>query len=1734
MLSFVHFTIFCVFVYSQQEKFDENKYEIFESSNTDKQKFFKFDQKKWNNIRYRIEQNLPLYEEKVSTTTIPPVVTPTTIEFIEGTQLTISGRKLIGMQVKSVQYPDKPEYNRSDISMNQELQVAIRGKVGNNVDVNIDIDDTQPDKRDILILYRGEGVEAQPGAVGYKAKPGAFIQEAAFGDIQLSLPNTEFVGYSRQVFGLKVTAQYNQARLYLIASQSKGNFETKRFTGKTEFERKILFDTSYKRRKYYDLSFNGKYKPKKDTVEVYLDTLEPSRDPFTLRTLTGVGFQVSTFTYTGNFEKLALGRDYVIDYTKGIITFNIPNKNIQPNWVIIVNYIDEQKDIPLNTLLGTNNYVILKDKDELEEITWELKNRYDIGRTNIVRDDTTGNFLLKITDKSNRILDPAVDKIQPGDKPIPVYQSVNLGDIIVDFENGEFYFLSQKPFADDCYYKTPISRYNILVEYRYRSKTYFLKPFIVPYSEQVTINGKVKQRNIDYWIDYDSGFITFLKEEEITESSIIEVSYEYSMLGLQSGETIAGARLEIPLAKNLFVGSSWIGTIPSKGSSVPDVRSTPSSLQVWEADTRLVDFKIPFMPLQINSFSGEYAESEKNPNIWDKAIIENMEGITLEDNVSTYRHLWFYSSCSDVYIPARYDTSTDKLIGGELNWENEDVKVTEINPNKDTTVDKQQVLRINYDLYKSSEVAMVYQFSKIGLDFTKKLYIEADIYSDGKGGQLYLDLGQVSEDIDYDGVLDTEDKNKNGVLDIDEDEGFEYNIGSTEYKINASNGKLDSEDLDGDNALNTFDKLAGTYKIADLNFTGWISTRVVVEITDKKIWSSVKHLRLRVKGHKKSGVIKIARISVLGNKFEVLTSTTTRIYAVNNENNKEYQKLTELKDYSSIYGTQFEEKNFEQSLAIEYNFNTTNSSSVVSLLYTRAINFTYHHKLNFFLFNKTANDVIFKIRAYTDNKSYFEYSTSTLNLPLGQWVKFTIDQVDLNYDNIPDEWDIKDDNITGGLCKRVGNASLQAITKIEIIIENPSYLPQKGIIYVNDIYLSDSWKRKGIARKLELNMSIPRWINFGGKTRSVDRNFETFTSAITNQDNITNTGYLNFVRLNYIPMNFQGKQEQTITPSAIESGDLVSTIDEGKKIYTEGSFDTSINISKLPQLGFNYTKSLSSTTALARTDMRDSYRTSLSYKNPLSKYIPLESISVRYGEEKFLLYPWKVNFSTYTIVPTVDNTRNISLNFPFNFWNLLNLNFSLGTGHTFTELRIFNKRIDDDLIVPQLTNNDIWDYYTKLTFFSFYNLQKTYEMYYTSYSVVISSYEKRTEWNTDLNSTFNIIPFFKPNFGYKINVVEDYNYSASTKTKDVSRNTTGSASVSFMPKDIFNIKPIQSLRLYYNFSLTAGDKYEKLPKDFPMIDFYNMKKLDLLWYQTDIATTTIFRTKFFERKEQKIQSSWKIFEGIPFKGPIAFITKTDLNLSYSDAIEEKEETQTKTYTYTKVWPDITSSFYNIEDIAKYVVKQQNVVKDTKLDINYTYRTTEIKKISFERNIRHKEILSFILFKEYQILSSYENIFSDIYSYILDLITSKSYTDIIGLQVGLPFFGQRLTPRYEYRKDYAEDSRKLPTQDLTTHTFAVSYYADIVPKQGIKFFGIILPLQNRLRINSTLQYVRKESSIDINKTNTDQISISSKADYDISKYINISLSLGGDANINRVTKTETNYSYFIGGQVIIRF
>ena len=74
-------------------------------------------------------------------------------------KLQLSGRKLIGVNYSGVIYDNEESgkrANSSDFSMEQELQMKIKGSVGDRLELNVDFDDTQDDKKDIYILYKGK------------------------------------------------------------------------------------------------------------------------------------------------------------------------------------------------------------------------------------------------------------------------------------------------------------------------------------------------------------------------------------------------------------------------------------------------------------------------------------------------------------------------------------------------------------------------------------------------------------------------------------------------------------------------------------------------------------------------------------------------------------------------------------------------------------------------------------------------------------------------------------------------------------------------------------------------------------------------------------------------------------------------------------------------------------------------------------------------------------------------------------------------------------------------------------------------------------------------------------------------------------------------------------------------------------------------------------------------------------------------------------------------------------------------------------------------------------------------------------------------------------------------------------------------------------------------------------------------------------------------------------------
>ncbi|HNF59989.1 MAG TPA: hypothetical protein PLN89_10465, partial [Elusimicrobiota bacterium] len=345
----------------------------------------------------------------------------------------------------------------------------------------------------------------------------------------------------------------------------------------------------------------------------------------------------------------------------------------------------------------------------------------------------------------------------------------------MDFDLGVFNVaLSSVVFDAQLYGPSPTSNFSFLSEYRYRLKDYQVRPNIVFGSERVTVNGRPMKNEIDYFMDYGTGLLQFFNEDELDESSQIEVTYEYAPFGGQLGQTLVGTRAELDIVPNRFkVGSTFLYTFAPKTDLIPDVRSTPNSLMVLEMDGRVTDVEVPFVPLKF-TLAGEAAQSRENPNLFGKALVDSMEGIRQEDGAVLDLDFWQLASPPSLLNGGVYGEATRPTavaVGDEL-FKLRDIVNNSVDIPENESL---RVLRVDYNLLRkpgggpadAEEASLIQPISKAGRDFSKKAYIDLWVEGAGAAGanvDLDVDAGSLNEDADLDNNRDREDLNDDGTL----------------------------------------------------------------------------------------------------------------------------------------------------------------------------------------------------------------------------------------------------------------------------------------------------------------------------------------------------------------------------------------------------------------------------------------------------------------------------------------------------------------------------------------------------------------------------------------------------------------------------------------------------------------------------------------------------------------------------------------------------------------------------------------------------------------------------------------------------------------------------------------------------------------------------------------------------------------------------------------------------------
>jgi len=1716
----------------------------------------------WNSVREQIETGRfdpdrfkPV--KKVEISTEAPTSPPPEVEFKDsGTSLSVTGRKVIALTYTSKRYlTDQTSISRPRslnlFEITQQMQVRMQGKVGSKITVNVDYDDTKLDKQDISVVYQGD--------------PNDVVQNVSFGDIDLSLPATEFVSYNKQVFGIRADLKTSHFKLTMIGSRTKGVTKTKQFTGNTQFQSIDIRDIDYLRRKYYDVTFGldgldghlSRLPIKSGSERIYIDQQSQAiADGVTVFDLQAKDLAVQTSTYTGRFQILNPGIDYVIDYIKGLVTFN---RTLNPADVLIIDF--ENADgtrlyqhsssstldtAGYNPVTRPEAYVILKTQSDIFMSTSaesgynrELKTYYSIGQTNIVHDDGHGSFILKVRDLNRTDVGSSLN-------PPQTYP----GPILVDFEQGVFQLQKHFMKEDDpttpdpqLYSAAPVSKRIISVEYSYRFKTFMLEPNIVTQSDNVRIDGVKVNRNEDYFIDYDSGFITFYYPERIRSDSKIDIIYEVSPFGGIGNQSLVGGRISYDMNQHFSMGSTVLYQGGIKSNTVPNITDLTNSMLVYEGDAQLKGMNL--LGLR-TTLGGEVAQSRLNPNLNGSALIDNMEGIKQDDSAGLDYNYWQIAANPLGTTNDKYPDPT------AVSWTSQDIKSKEINPAA-TSDGTQQVLSVNYDFSVSSEVSIVYPLSPSGLDFSQKTSLELVAYSDNADGpQINIHLGQVNEDADGTGGQNfvcskgitlnnapkSEDTNCDGQLAPAEDVGWDYSpVGKNSRSYGAHNGRMDSEDLNKNGRMDVQDFTGGdfgypvgawagsTFKDTTdnaakdtFNFAGWrtLFTQVPIYSTDTYRWTAIKQIRISLRqkagGVNTKGTIKFARIAAVGNSWVVKPSTiaatgSLQVLAINNIDNPGYKPIFsaggEATDaFNKLYGSVTDSQASslsEQTLAIDYTDLASTSTANVYRKFSRPIDISQHKKFLFLLSNRNKVDEGARFFIQLGDENNYYRAEVPLNV-IDTWKLVTIEQTDLNGDGIPDGW-FNGSNYTVYTSSR-GIPSFQSVPQIIMGITVKDAVSHSGQVYVNEIHVSEPIVRVGNARKVEGSFEIPGWMNFGGKHRFVDRNFQTPVTAITNQDNEQQTGYLNITRLAFLPMNFTGGRQIVTTPNTANTGtnNLINSLQEGKVIKLDGTAAGRFTVEALPKLGFNYTKNRADYTLLSRRDDRDVYAGSLDYSLP---------------------------FSFFALPNTVAATYSLGRNKVA--YDALAITSAAAAG-------LFNTDERTDSYGGKLSFTP-WQ---GSSFNPGYNLQQVREKRYSLASPdQVDNYPKSMQQTVDLNSNFRLLSWLNPGANYSITTLESNNLNTITVTKlsssetfkvgqikTINRTAQGGVSLTLNANDLMpRNRLLRSMIVSSNYQIQDGDAWQNVEKDL------NVKSK--LWLRDSIRPNGIFAQRNSVTLRDTINSSqrWQPFEGFGIKGALAPLNTVSISNNFSNSVQRSEVTGTITRSVNRTFPDLIFSMSQLEVLTHTSRWAQNET----INLKYSKNTNEIKLISLDIANAYGADFRLKLFNYFDTAMSYNTRLTTRKDLRLNMKVQSSRHQDATFQSAFDYRKFRFTPKVDYVFDIAKGGLGVITQQTQTITPSLLIKADTQLPKGLKlpFISKIFAFTNRITWTTTLSYAIKQSPITLADNNR-LFTVNSSADYEAAKNLRLTFNAGIQRFWHRYLKEEEYMSYQGGSTLTFQF
>lgn len=762
----------------------------------------------------------------------------------------------------------------------QNIQVAVTGKVGNKLKLSSDFDTQRAfDLDNQLKISFGGGPESDDD----------IIQGVEAGNVSLQTPST-LIGGSQTLFGVKTKMKFGKLLLTNILSQKRGERRVLKVSGGSVTNQITVKPYEYAQNHFWlDTLYKGFYDEyyrntppsatprmanfKITDIEVYEQVTNgatPSQfDAIAHADLPGIpagtryseGYSNPAGTQSGSiqrgsFIRLERGRGYDVNEQLGIVTI----RSLQRDKLYAVAYrsADGQTHGELsNTRPDSNTIAVLKliyvnNMQPTFTTLWarQMKNIYQLqGVRNVDLDNSTIRITYGVPPDTSEIF-----RIEGGRRIVTVLgvdrtnsSQQSIPDGVFDIKTpaffdpvtGEIIFPSTEPFRrklrevlgpsaepfvlDAIYDQTReeaqrnqhVGRYTIAGEIsgtggnRIALNTFNLAPGSV----RVLKNGEALVEGVDYRLDPIVGQVTLISARA-NSGGDIEVEFEQNDLFTTSVKTLVGMRADYDLYNKRRLNSKIGMTFMRYGQSLPI-----DKIQIYSGEEPVlntgigfdgfVNYKAPFLtdlidalpfietdvPSELN-FSGEWATMLPSAGTLDNLInIDNGQSVAYIDDFESGAKrqiqlginytLWHHGSPP---VDEQLGTSVEERVAnkGEFWWYNRtpaNTLTTEIwpdrdvlNPSSTTTVldvlldpAKRGIYNRNVGYEANPPLDRAWgaimrslsffttNLNEENIDFVELTLNVVDAHLLGPDTKVYLELGQISEDVIPNFELDTED-----------------------------------------------------------------------------------------------------------------------------------------------------------------------------------------------------------------------------------------------------------------------------------------------------------------------------------------------------------------------------------------------------------------------------------------------------------------------------------------------------------------------------------------------------------------------------------------------------------------------------------------------------------------------------------------------------------------------------------------------------------------------------------------------------------------------------------------------------------------------------------------------------------------------------------------------------------------------------------------------------------------